>query len=969
LADLPADRFPSLRSYHLLDLAQALQGDPRRLDEVIDLLHQAITLLDHPVAAEIRATALVSLGSAYRARSSSSGADETEHALVAFRSALATFRRRSYPQQWASTMVNLANTYWERRSQDRLRNLRRAIARHTAALTVFTRDGDPTAWARTMANLGLAQSDPALVQDSDMLETARRNLHGALEVAGLPDDLAAAAWTNLNLCYSRRLTGDPDENAEAALRCARQAYELYRGLGSSLDMAEAAAAVGAALGNRAVREGRPDLDEPVRWYEHALALVSPRDAPLKWAYLADNLATSLAQRGRDDLDDLGRAVDLHRAALLAYEDVDDPYEQARTRYNLAATLLRRADSNLEEIVRLFEHSLRDRPVDAVPLEWAESATELARVRLAVAQSDPVAIALLERVVDVVSPLAAHDHARRAWSLLGAAFADSSRWPDAARAYREAVAAAERLYLLVRLPGGKDAELVQAADIPRLAAYATARAADPTGAAAILERNRARSLGERLDRDSVRLTDLGVVPEYAARGYTAAVARIRTLEATLRQQGVSRAASGTRQLRAAMIDAQVQRDAAVAAIRGQHGFEDFLAVPIEAVLARACACGTPLVYLVITPFGSVALLVRGESEPVTVEAIFSPLTETDLLAALGSRDGEPEYPENTRALVEVLDVLGRGVVGAVAARLRELEASAAVLVPTGLLGILPLHAARYSVADRAVYFQDEFDLSYAPSARVLSAARARTGTTTAQTIGRFVGVAEPVPSDPPLPWATTEVAAIRPLVDGQVDVLAGPSATVTELRCSLPGTTHLHLACHATYNIDEPLASSVFLAGGTQLTLRDLLDEQLLAGVRLVVASACETAVTDMTRLPDEAIGLAAGLVESGATTVIGSLWSVGDRSTALIMARFYRNQLQGDPATGEPPMPPARALARAQAWLRDATRQEIRAFAAAAGLSRSIPEVTRRPGTSNLPGLTPYAGSPFHWAPFIMIGA
>ncbi|WP_329344558.1 CHAT domain-containing protein [Streptomyces sp. NBC_00663] len=142
---------------------------------------------------------------------------------------------------------------------------------------------------------------------------------------------------------------------------------------------------------------------------------------------------------------------------------------------------------------------------------------------------------------------------------------------------------------------------------------------------------------------------------------------------------------------------------------------------------------------------------------------------------------------------------------------------------------------------------------------------------------------------------------------------GTPATKEALLRALPTATHLHFAGHGHYDPEEPLASHLALADGEHLTLRDLFDGQALRGVRLVVASACQTAVTDMTRLPDESVG------QAGATAVIGSLWEVNDRSTALLVAGIYDFHLRGVPELGDPPMPASVALARAQAWMREGT--------------------------------------------------
>jgi len=60
--------------------------------------------------------------------------------------------------------------------------------------------------------------------------------------------------------------------------------------------------------------------------------------------------------------------------------------------------------------------------------------------------------------------------------------------------------------------------------------------------------------------------------------------------------------------------------------------------------------------------------------------------------------------------------------------------------------------------------------------------------------------------------------------------------------------------------------------------------------------------------------------------VVGALWSVNDLSTALLMVRFYELHWQGDAGNGEGPLPPERALRRAQCWLRDVTNEELRDY-------------------------------------------
>ena len=106
-----------------------------------------------------------------------------------------------------------------------------------------------------------------------------------------------------------------------------------------------------------------------------------------------------------------------------------------------------------------------------------------------------------------------------------------------------------------------------------------------------------------------------------------------------------------------------------------------------------------------------------------------------------------------------------------------------------------------------------------------------------------------------------------------------------------------------------------------LTVGALLDARgSLGAPRLAVLSACETGLYDAASNPDEFVGLPAAFLELGAAGVIGSLWQVEDRATALLMARFYELHID------EGLSPPA-ALKQAKAWLRDATNRELTAYA------------------------------------------
>lgn len=140
---------------------------------------------------------------------------------------------------------------------------------------------------------------------------------------------------------------------------------------------------------------------------------------------------------------------------------------------------------------------------------------------------------------------------------------------------------------------------------------------------------------------------------------------------------------------------------------------------------------------------------------------------------------------------------------------------------------------------------------------------------------------------------------------------GFSATPTEFRSTDWSRYSLaHFAAHALLNADHPDFSGVVLS----MVRRDATPQDgvlwlhhiysMRMPVSLVVLSGCRTASGQ--DVPGEGFAsLSRAFFVAGAHRVIGSLWSVEDRSTERLMESFYRNLLSRR-------LPPAAALRAAQ---------------------------------------------------------
>ncbi|WP_405109961.1 CHAT domain-containing protein [Micromonospora sp. NBC_01405] len=716
------------------------------------------------------------------------------------------------------------------------------------------------------------------------------------------------------------------------LRCLAAAlHQRYRRLGADTDLNRALTLLGWALA--AIPAGRPERAQvsmdlvAVRLTRHletgvlvelAAAIElgeqvtagAPACRP-EWASVLGQ-AYQLRSRVSHELADLDRAVDLGERSIAATGD-DDFALAARQARTAAAYLSRHVQrpgrEDLGRAIDLGGRAVARTPDDHLdlPERLADlAAARLTRYRFARSPADvEAAVALAERAL-AVTP-SGHPGRSRLVALLCAAGEeraggegrglDGARLRELAGEVREAASAApvDRVaahhavgalaqtvgdpQLAVRMLDAAAAFLPSVA--PREAGWADQQhrlgehfglvgagvaahcvIGDPAGAVEFAERGRgvllAGQASTRVDLDGLRQQD----PRLAAR-FRWVCERLNTpgFPAGERKRWWS------------------DYDGLLAEIGALPGLDGFLAAP-RLVDLRPAVEGGYGVLINASRHRSDAVIVPADADPILVE--LPDLRMVDVVARvdtlLAAVTAAPSLASSLRRRQVVSDVLGWLWDAAVAPVVRALPDRPAGghrvwWLPTGLLGLLPLHAAGRPGRPGAL---DALVSSYVPSLRTLREARARppAGSRRPLTVAM-----QQTPGQAELPGALDEAT-----------VLGGPTllnedATTDRVLHAMTEATWTHFACHAVVEASSQADSGLLLHDAT-LRLPDI-GALRLPRAELAYLSACSTA-NHGSRYADEVLHLASAFHLAGFRHVVASLWPLVDQVAVQAARSFYR---------------------------------------------------------------------------------
>ncbi|KAF5309319.1 hypothetical protein D9611_014396 [Ephemerocybe angulata] len=208
-------------------------------------------------------------------------------------------------------------------------------------------------------------------------------------------------------------------------------------------------------------------------------------------------------------------------------------------------------------------------------------------------------------------------------------------------------------------------------------------------------------------------------------------------------------------------------------------------------------------------------------------------------------------------------------------------------PTGPLSLLPIHAAGIYDEQGSHCVMDYAVSSYTPTVtsltdRVKNHRRINQGV-----VGLFLTSQPKVPGAAEIPGTSREVEAAYSRARqnrARALKLVGDDVTVEECLDHLEVYSNVHLACHASQNVAEPLESRFLFHDGS-MTL-GMIIQRNLKNADLAFLSACQTSTGDE-QLSNESVHLAAGMLAAGYRRVVATMWSIGDQHATDVSSDFY----------------------------------------------------------------------------------
>jgi CHAT domain-containing protein/tetratricopeptide (TPR) repeat protein len=917
------------------------------------------------------------LGNIFWRRIAGERRENVEQAIACYREAVRVFTFEAFPAEYAETQSGLGLAYWNRIAGERRENMERAIGCYLEAVRVFTFEAFPYRYALAQDNLGRVYKERIAGERRENIERAIACYQEALRVCAMktfPEEYARTQ-NRLGNAYRERIAGERRENIERAIACYQEALLVRTFEAFPYKYAVTQNNLGLAYWQRVAGERRENIERAITCYQQALRVHTFEAFPLDHLLAQYNLGLAYQDRVEGERrENIKRSIACYQQALLGSLKMYPPYGYARAQHKLG-TAYRDYDEgergeNLKQAIAYFHQALSAYPLEVFPFDHRLVQLSIAEAEAQrgnwIAVHDAYTAAL--DAEDLLVALGAGTTGRDAILKEGhdAAIRDGYALTHLGRV-EEAAMTIER----GRARGLAEAMAFDAAD-PSLIRNTQLRTRYTVARQTFIAAQAALHTPQppTLDEDALRHLELTQMAAYrsAKAAFDAMVSEIRAahdpadflngpLDASLILRAIERAGPGhalvylaatpwggialaafgvylnrRSQVRFAVLDLPDLTDAMMAELIDVRlhdsteciiggfslaqvggGFDqilqDWSGETFQArVRALHTACRRNRQESTLDISARAALALRPFSRLAKRPLVSLSRTERSLLnATFGQIFLQQELQRS-------LNTLGQIALHPLSVWLHEQGVSSLTLIPCSYLAAYPLAAV---VLPGGRSLGEMFSTSVAPNARSFLHSEVKH-------ISRMGVYALGDPHED-LPWSEAEALTLTALAHQHTlpaEAQVKRKATRDWLLTTLQTGYIVDASCHGTFDPRDFLRSALRLAGGERLTMAEMLGHYAdLHGLRLLILSACQTAILDLHGARDEFHSLAAAMLQAGADAVLAALWAVDDLATYLLMIRFAQEWF---PKVGCEP--PSAALARAQYWLRTVTNAELRSW-------------------------------------------
>ena len=836
----------------------------------------------------------------------------------------------------------------------------------------------------------------------------RENLMAAVELCrearkGAVTDREVLGGCLMNEGVARKLLAEQGVDTRANLLAAIKLYQDARGILPAGDHGYAKCYINEGNAWRSLAEQGVDVNTnllaAIKLYREVRPILPEGSLDFaRCAWEEGNALSSLAEAGVDARTNLLAAIELYREARRITPEGSSAYarclwNEGNAWYHLAG----RDDDTRENLLtacRLQQEARAHTPTGS--LDFAVCLVNESSVRVSLADEGvsarenlSEAVSKCDTAIPIFKACGSTLNVIKGYTVLGDACMKLARdsdgaqrrhwWEKAREGLGAAVEMIEQVRAGLRLGQDRQALIEQNVRIFRTVVEAYVRLELYEEALEYIERGRSRLL---LDLLYFRDFAPRNVPPETAKEYQALLERANELDRLLSADaspGASETsgAAGQRELswrqeRERVLDSLREKEEEIRRLDPDYFI---LGKPADRAAMRrtAAAANRTLVTFWVGRELSVTFFVRpsGEFHVVPLEGMNTRVLDELIFGARPDlangwyttyrnyQNGSVDLLKWTWQIDETVAELQQRLIGPVREQLRSWGDSRVVFFVSGLLGLLPLHMAAQTLeANSTADGVDALDVIYSPSVWVLQRCLERERSRETP-----VGIVATSGSGPKLYFAPWEQEGIRRRIAERKGArackclpAARKPATAEIVSEFLSTLSVAHFSCHGSWNPSNPLDSALSLDGGSSLSLATLLGPMRCDRARLVVLSACESAIGMQTRwMSEEFLGLPAGFLFAGARSVIGSLWPVPDLSTSLLMQRLYDELLAGR----EVPL----ALRLAQEWLRTLERSEVETLVKEADSYLDEQVNFELDGLSERPFSHPY-----YWGAFQVLG-